>query len=160
LASIKSPTPSQQVAMANTFIATKQRAKAQDLLAIVNANKGLSRAEQRELERTKSEISEHVVREYTTEINDKAIEYFERGQLSQAIELFDKATAYQEAGLAVILNAIQAKVTYMDQRSATKEMVQEVNELFDRLGNIPTNDERFQRWNMLKKTQERLARSV
>ena len=160
LASINSPTPSQQLAMANTFIATKQHAKAQDLLAIVNANKGLSRAEQRELERTKSEISEHVVREYTTEINDKAIEYFERGQLSQAIELFDKATAYQEAGLAVILNAIQAKVTYMDQRSATKEMVQEVNELFDRLGNIPTNDERFQRWNMLKKTQERLARSV
>jgi len=51
-------------------------------------------------------------------------------------------------------------VTYMDQRSPTKQMVKEVNELFDRLGNIPTNDERFQRWSMLKKTQERLARSV
>lgn len=160
LAEISDPTASQQLAMANTFIATKQHAKAQDLLAIVNANKELSRAEKRELERTKSEISEHVVREYTTEINDKAIEYFERGQLSQAIELFDKATAYQEAGLAVLLNAIQAKVTYMDQRSATKEMVKEVNELFDRVGQMPANDERFQRWNMLKKTQERLARSV
>lgn len=160
LASISNPTASQQLAMANTYIATKQHAKAQDLLAIVNTNKELSRAEKRELERTKSEISEHVVREYTTEINDKAIEYFERGQLSQAIELFDKATAYQEAGLAVLLNAIQAKVTYMDQRSATKEMVKDVNDLLSRVGDIPANDERHQRWNMLKKTQERLARSV
>jgi DNA-binding response OmpR family regulator/Tfp pilus assembly protein PilF len=160
LAEINDPSPSQQLAMANTFIATKQHAKAQDLLGVINANKDLSRAEKRELERTKEEISEMVVREYTTEINDKAIEYFERGQLSQAIELFDKATAYQEAGLAVILNAIQAKVTYMDQREPTKEMVKDVNELFRRLGDVPANDERFQRWTMLKKTQERLARSV
>ena len=29
------------------------------------------------------------MRQYTTDINDKAISYFERGQLSQAIELLD-----------------------------------------------------------------------
>jgi len=160
LTSISEPSSSQQLAMANLYVATKQHAKAQDLLAVINTRKDLSRSERRALEKTKSEISEHVVRAYTTEINDQAIEFFERGQLSQAIELFDKATAYDEAGLAVLLNAIQAKVTYMDQRSPSKEMVSEVDDLMRRVGNMPESDERHQRWLMLKKTHERLRRTV
>jgi len=160
LSSISKPTCAQQLAMANTFIDTKQHAKAQDLLAEVNKRKDLSRSDKRDLERTRNEISEQVVRAYTTEINDKAIEFFERGQLSQAIELFDKATAYQEAGLAVLLNAIQAKITYMDQREPTKEMVTEVGEHLQRVGRIPESDERHSRWIMLQKSYERMKRSV
>ncbi len=160
LHSINDPSSAMLLAMANTFIATKQHAKAQDLLAKVNSRKDLSRAEKRELERTKEEISELVVREYTTEINDKAIAFFERGQLSQAIELFDQATNYKEAGMAVLLNAIQVKVTYMDQRGATREMVSNVSELLARLGDIPSSDDRHGRWLTLKKSQERLSRSV
>jgi CheY-like chemotaxis protein/predicted Zn-dependent protease len=157
---LSKPTCAQQLAMANAFIDTKQHAKAQDLLGIINVRKDLTRAEQRDLERTRNEISEHVVRSYTTEINDQAIEFFERGQLSQAIELFDKATAYKEAGLAILLNAIQAKITYMDQREPTREMVAEVEEHLDRVGNIPESDERHSRWIMLQKGQERMKRSV
>ncbi len=160
LASINEPTSAMQLSMANVFIATKQHAKAQDLLAKLNVRKDLSRGEKRELERTKEEISEMVVREYTTEINDKAITLFERGQLSQAIELFDQATGYKEAGMAVLLNAIQVKVTYMDQRGPTHEMVGEVTELLTRLGDIPSSDDRHDRWLTLKKSQERLQRSV
>ena len=160
LSKVSKPSSAQQLAMANAFIDTKQHAKAQDLLAIINSRKDLSRSEQRDLERTRNEISEQVVRAYTTEINDKAIEFFERGQLSQAIELFDKATAYKEAGLAVLLNAIQAKVTFMDQRQPTREMVAEVGEHLNRVGRMPENDERFNRWQMLQKSYERLKRSV
>ena len=160
LTSMKTPTTAQQLAMANAYIDTKQHAKAQDLLAIINSRKDLSRSEQRDLERTKNEISEQVVRAYTTEINDKAIEFFERGQLSQAIELFDKATAYKEAGLAVLLNAIQAKITYMDQRQPTREMVSEVGEHLARVGRMPENDERYSRWTMLQKSYERMKRSI
>jgi hypothetical protein len=157
---IKNPSSTQQLALANAFIDTKQHAKAQDLLGIIGARKDLSRSELRDLERTKNEISEQVVRSYTTEINDQAIEFFERGQLSQAIELFDKATAYKEAGLAVLLNAIQAKITYMDQRQPTREMVAEVGEHIQRVGSIPENDERHKRWLMLQKSHERMKRSV
>jgi DNA-binding response OmpR family regulator len=160
LTSMKTPTTAQQLAMANAYIDTKQHAKAQDLLAIINSRKDLSRSEQRDLERTKNEISEQVVRAYTTEINDKAIEFFERGQLSQAIELFDKATAYKEAGLAVLLNAIQAKITYMDQRQPTREMVTEVGDHLARVGRMPENDERYSRWTMLQKSYERMKRSI
>jgi CheY-like chemotaxis protein/predicted Zn-dependent protease len=160
LSSLKNPTSVQQLAMANAYIDTKQHAKAQDLLAVINLRKDLSRSEQRDLERTRNEISEQVVRTYTTEINDKAIGFFERGQLSQAIELFDKATAYKEAGLAVLLNAIQAKITYMDQRQPTREMVEEVGEHLSRVGRIPENDERHSRWAMLQKSHERMKRSV
>ena len=160
LTSMKTPTTAQQLAMANAYIDTKQHAKAQDLLAVINSRKDLSRSEQRDLERTKNEISEQVVRAYTTEINDKAIEFFERGQLSQAIELFDKATAYKEAGLAVLLNAIQAKITYMDQRQPTREMVSEVGEHLARVGRMPENDERYSRWTMLQKSYERMKRSI
>lgn len=160
LTSMKTPTTAQQLAMANAYIDTKQHAKAQDLLAVINSRKDLSRSEQRDLERTRNEISEQVVRAYTTEINDKAIEFFERGQLSQAIELFDKATAYKEAGLAVLLNAIQAKITYMDQRQPTREMVSEVGEHLARVGRMPENDERYSRWTMLQKSYERMKRSI
>lgn len=160
LTSISKPSPAHLLSMANVFISTKQHAKAQDLLAEISKNKELSKAELRELERTKNEISEMVVRQYTTEINDRAIEFFERGQLSQAIELFDQATSYKEAGLAVLLNAIQTKISYMDQRGAQKEMVQEVKELLDRVGELSDGDERYQRWLLLKKSQDRLARMV
>lgn len=157
---IKDPSPAHQLAMANTYIATKQHAKAQDILGELTNRNDLSNSELRELNRTKEEISETVVREYTTEINDQAIEYFERGQLSQAIELFDKATAYKEAGIAVLLNAIQAKITYMDQRSAEPKMAKEVNELLSRLGNLPESDERHGRWLQLKKSQQRIMRAL
>lgn len=160
LSNINDPTNSTLLSMASMFIATKQHAKAQDLLNELSKSKTLSRSEQRELERTKSEISEQVVRQYTTDINDKAISYFERGQLSQAIELLDQATAYKEAGLAVLLNAIQVKITYMDQRSATRKMIDEVNDLLRRVGDIPSNDDRHQRWLLLKKSQERLVRML
>ena len=160
LASISKPSPTHFLSMANVFIATKQHAKAQDLLAELSKNKELSKSELKELDRTKNEISEMVVRQYTTEINDRAIEFFERGQLSQAIELFDQATSYKEAGLAVLLNAIQTKISFMDQRGAQKEMVQEVKELLDRVGELSDGDERYQRWLLLKKSQDRLARMV
>lgn len=160
LKKIKQPSPAHQLAMANTYIATKQHAKAQDLLGELTNREDLSNSELRELNKTKEEISETVVREYTTEINDQAIEYFERGQLSQAIELFDKATAYKEAGIAVLLNAIQAKITYMDQRSAEPKMAKEVNELLSRLGNLPESDERHGRWLQLKKSQQRIMRAL
>ncbi len=160
LLEINDPSGAIQLSMVNTYLATKQHAKAQDLLGSLGARKDLSKAEKRELERTKGEISELVVREYTTEINDQAIGFFERGQLSQAIELFDKATAYKEAGHTVVVNAIQAKVTYMDQREPTRAMVNEVDELLGRLGELAATDERYSRWMQLKKTQERLKRSV
>jgi len=157
---IKKPTAAMQLAMAHTYIATKQHAKAQDLLGDLTSREDLSAAELRELNRTRDEISETVVREYTTEINDRAIEFFERGQLSQAIELFDKATAYKEAGIAVLLNAIQAKITYMDQRSVDAKMAKEVNELLGRLGNLPRSDERYNRWQQLVKSQQRIMRAL
>lgn len=160
LAGINDPNNATLLSMANVYIATKQHAKAQDLLSELSKSKTLTRGEERELERTKNEISEQVVRQYTTEINDKAISFFERGQLSQAIELLDQATAYKEAGLAVLLNAIQVKITYMDQRAATREMLDEVNELLRRVGDIPSNDDRHQRWLLLKKSQERLTRMI
>ncbi|WP_396588062.1 response regulator [Bermanella sp. R86510] len=160
LAGVNNPSGAQQLAMAQAFLATQQHAKAQDLLAVIGARKDLSLHDQRELENTKDQISEHVVRQYTTEINDKAIEHFERGQLSHAIELFNQATGYKEAGIAVLLNAMQAKITYMDQTGATKDMIKEVGELFDRVGNIPVTDERYTRWQQLGKNYQRLKRSL
>ena len=65
-----------------------------------------------------NEISDLIVQAYTHQKN---------GQLSQAIELLDQATAYKEAGLAVLLNAIQVKITYMDQRAASREMLDDVD---------------------------------
>lgn len=160
LKSIQDPSATHQLSMVQLFLDTKQHAKAQDLLAEVNKREDLSKAEARELKRSQEEISETVVREYTTEINDRAIEFFERGQLAQAIKLFDKATAYKEAGLAVLLNAIQAKITYMDQRGADRELVNSVNEMLERIGHLPQSDERYSRWQQLIKNQQRLIRSL
>ncbi len=137
LTHVNDPTGAMQLSMVNVFLETSQHAKAQDMLAELGKRKDLSRAETRELTRTRNEISEQVVREYTTEINDKAIAFFERGQLQQAIDLFDTATAYKEAGYTVMVNAIQAKVTFMDQREPTRAMLKEVDELFVRMGARP-----------------------
>ena len=154
------PSGVQQLSMVQLYLDTKQHAKAQDLLAEIEKRDDLNKSEARELKKSQDQISEKVVREYTTEINDRAIEYFERGQLTQAIELFDKATVYKEAGLAVLLNAIQTKITYMDQRAPSREMVNSVNDLLERVGSIPASDERYSRWQQLIKNQQRLIRSL
>ncbi len=160
LMEMNEPSGAMQLSMVNVFMATNQHAKAQDLLGTLGTRKDLSRAETRELNRTKNDISEVVVREYTTEINDQAIGFFERGQLTQAIELFDKATAYKEAGHTVVVNAIQAKIAFMDQREPTRAMAKEVDELMSRLGSLPESDERYDRWLQLQKSQERIKRSL
>ncbi len=160
LTHVNDPSGAMQLSMVNVFLETSQHAKAQDMLAELGKRKDLSRAETRELTRTRNEISEQVVREYTTEINDKAIAFFERGQLQQAIDLFDTATAYKEAGYTVMVNAIQAKVTFMDQREPTRAMLKEVDDLFVRMGDLPSHDERYDRWMQLKKTQIRLKRAI
>ena len=154
------PSGVQQLSMVQLYLDTKQHAKAQDLLAEIEKRDDLNKSEARELKKSQDQISEKVVREYTTEINDRAIEYFERGQLTQAIELFDKATVYKEFGLAVLLNAIQTKITYMDQRAPSREMVNSVNDLLERVGSIPASDERYSRWQQLIKNQQRLIRSL
>ncbi len=160
LTHVNNPSGAMQLSMVNVLLDTNQHAKAQDILAQLDKRKDLSRSETRELTRTRNEISEQVVREYTTEINDKAIACFERGQLQQAIDLFDQATAYKEAGHTVIVNAIQAKVTFMEQREPSHRMLQEVDALLLRLGDLPAHDERYERWLQLKQTQTRLKRVI
>lgn len=158
LESLLNPTASHLLGMAETFLNTGQHAKATRLLSQIQQRDDLSRAEERELNRVKGEISEMSIRQYTTELNDKAIYHYERGQLSEAISYFDDAVAYKEAGISVVLNTIQAKISYMENRGVDKKQLDDCRKLFDRLGIIHETEERYPRWLLLKNGYQRLAR--
>lgn len=158
LAGMQNPAVTHLLGMAETFLNTGQHAKATKLLGEIQQRDDLSRNEERELNRVKSEISEMAIRQYTTELNDKAIYHYERGQLSEAIGYFDDAVAYKEAGMSVLLNAIQAKISYMENRGVDKKQIDDCKKLFERLGVLHESEERYQRWILLKNSYQRLVR--
>lgn len=146
-----------QLAMAENFIKTHQPQKSSQLINKLEEQGLLDEDIAYKAHSLKQNLSTEEARQYSTEINDKAIELYEQGNLSKAIHLFNQAVAYQEAGASVLLNAIQAKISYMESKTFDKNMLDECKELFNRLGNLDKSDERFSRFLKLKESFDALT---
>lgn len=146
-----------QLAMAENFINTNQPQKSNNLINKLEEQGLLDENNSYKAHSLKQNLTSEEARKYSTEINDKAIEFYEQGNLSKAIHLFNQAVAYQEAGVSVLLNAIQAKISYMESKTFDKNMLNECKELFDRLGNLDKSDDRFSRYLKLKESFDSLS---
>ena len=105
-------------------------------------------------------LNGEVQEQQATSLNDKGVTFYEQGDLTQAMKIFDQATGFEYAGPSVLLNSIQAKITYMEQSAPNKKMLKECRSLLIRIGEIKPDDERFGRYSRLRKTYERLCRAA
>jgi tetratricopeptide (TPR) repeat protein len=159
LARIKEPTGEQKLQLTAAFVDTGQKEKAQGMMEVLRDIELESDLLER-LDSLESKLSNMNMREFSAAINEEGVAHYEKGELTEAIKAFDKATRYEEAGISVLLNAIQAKVSYMEREEIDVIQLKDCYKLLRRIGSIGRLDERHERFVRLKTTCERLRRSA
>jgi CheY-like chemotaxis protein len=159
LASLEDPNMDYKLQMTETFIETDQSVKAQKLIDELKKSE-LSDKQKIMLSRLDNDLNGEELKRHTTSLNDEGVGHYERGELEDAIIAFDQATHYEQAGISVLLNSIQAKISIMERDSPDKRMLKEVRSLLIRIGEIAKDDDRFARYSRLRKTYDRLCRAA
>jgi len=93
------------------------------------------------------------------EYNNKGVELFEQGALEQAISSFEKATVHAAVNFSILLNALQAHISLLEQRGTEPSSMQAINQLFARLEPMATDDRRQGRRRRLLNLYRRLEAS-
>jgi hypothetical protein len=112
------------------------------------------------LNRLDHDLNGEALKRHTTSLNDDGVGHYERGELEEAIIAFDQATRYDQAGISVLLNSIQAKISIMERDSPDKKILKDCRSLLIRIGTIAKDDDRFARYARLRKTYDRLCRAA
>ena len=147
------------LSLTSTMIQCGQHVKANDLLRTIDGMQ-LTPAQRQRMEEQMSLLDEAEIRQNSDRINAEGIGFYERGELESARQSFDMACAYPEAGISVILNAIQVRVSMIKQPGCSSEqrqqLLRECRPLFKRIGMLGENDDRYQRLETLKANFTRL----
>ena len=159
LGQMKEPGAELKLLMTEAYIDTGQHVKAKQLMRKLKAQ-GLDESLSARLETLENNLNQVAIREYTAELNSRGVSAYEKGLYQEAIEAFDNATSYEEAGVSVLLNAIQAKISYMEDNQVDVTQLKDCYRLFKRIGPVGETDERFQRYNKLRQTYSRLKRAA
>lgn len=159
LANLECPKMDYKLQMTETFIDTDQSVKAQQMIDELK-DLELSDKQRIKLNRLDHDLNGEALKRHTTSLNDEGVGHYERGELEEAIIAFDQATRYEQAGISVLLNSIQAKISIMERDSPDKKILQDCRALLIRIGEIAKTDERFARYARLRKTYDRLCRAA
>ena len=159
LAKLECPKMDYKLQMTETFIETDQSVKAQKMIDKLLKSE-LSDKQKIMLSRLDNDLNGEALKRHSTSLNDQGVSYYEQGELEKAIIAFDQATHYEQAGISVFLNSIQAKISLMERDSPDKKILKSVRALLIRIGEIDKDDERFARYSRLRKTYDRLCRAA
>lgn len=164
LAKIKNPKTEYKLQMTEAFIETKQTEKAKDMITELK-EEGIElnaedQARVEKLDDTVSGVKRLSEEEYSDQLNDEGVKYYEKGELVKAIKAFDEAGKYEKAGVSLLLNSIQAKTSFMEQKEPSKQMLKSCQQLLIRIGQMSKDDDRYSRYVRLRKTYDRLCRIV
>ena len=159
LARIREPTGEQQLLITEVYLDTGQQEKAQNMVKTLR-DKGLEDDLMNRLSAIENQLSNINMREMAAELNEKGVGLYEKGLLIDAIEAFDQATRYEDAGVSVLLNAVQAKVSYIEKEELNVSQLKDCYRLLRRIGSVGRLDERYDRYQRLKTSCERLRRSA
>lgn len=159
LESLEDPNMEYKLQMAEAFIDTLQAEKAQEMIDKLKAL-DLSDKQRIKLNRLDHDLNGEALKLHTTNLNDKAVKHYERGELESAIIAFDQAAQYEEVGISILLNSTQAKISLMERDGPNKKILQDCRNLLIRIGEITKTDDCFPRYARLRKTYDRLTRAA
>jgi|FLOH01.1.fsa_nt_gi tetratricopeptide (TPR) repeat protein len=156
---MKDPSHEQQLQMTEAYIDTGQHVKAKKLMRTLE-KQGLAAAELAQLQSLEENLNQMVIRDHTAALNARGVGHYEKGEFADAITAFDEAASYDEAGVSVLLNAIQAKISLIENTQIDIGQLKDCYRYFQRIGKIGNNDERYERYERLKGTFMRLKRAA
>ena len=162
LARIQAPTPDQQLQMTEAFIDVGEHIKAKDLINTMRDSQASNLAQNAldKLRALEDKLNAMTIREHTAKLNAEGVSLYEQGKLVEAIAVFDQAVKYDEVGVSVLLNAIQAKVSHIERTELDVRQLKDCYILFKRIGSVGHLDERYDRYDRLKTTCIRLKRAA
>lgn len=159
LEKIKQSSHAQQLQMLDAYLDTQQHVKAKQLIRRLHKTK-LTESETQQLTTSENRLNQIAIREYTTELNAKGVGYYEQREYEKAIAAFDEAIDYEEAGISVLLNAVQAKLSFMENQNVDVRQLKDCHQLFKRIGKMGDNDDRYARYERLRDAYARLKRAA
>lgn len=98
--------------------------------------------------------------DYQVEIdkfNNKGVEFFEKGSLAEAIQMFEQATIHATASYSVLLNAMQAHIAYLEKNGKDQSSLHNCEDLISRLQKMPPTDRRQARKKRLESIFNKLS---
>ena len=156
---LKKPTLDQQLQMTEAYIDTNQHVKAKNLLQQLKDN-GVDESALQQINALEENLNKMVIRDHTAALNTRGVSCYEKKDFASAVAAFDEAAAYEEAGISVLLNAIQAKISLIETTQMDIGQLKDCYRYFQRIGKVGETDERFERYERLKNTFLRLKRAA
>lgn len=156
---LKKPTLDQQLQMTEAYIDTNQHVKAKNLLQQLK-NSGADETALQQINALEENLNKMVIRDHTAALNTQGVSCYEKKDFASAVAAFDEAAAYEEAGISVLLNAIQAKISLIETTQMDVGQLKDCYRYFQRIGKVGETDERFERYERLKSTFLRLKRAT
>ena len=92
--------------------------------------------------------------------NSQGVKYYEQEKFAEAIEAFDQAVEFNGVGVSVLLNNIQAKVSYIEKQGQDLKLLKDCFRLFKRIGNLKEDDSRYNRYKMLRSNCQKLRKAA
>ncbi len=89
---------------------------------------------------------ENRIQEYIDSLNNQGVEFFEKGKLHNAIEMFDQAADQAAASFSVLLNAVQAHIALLQKEGPNEHNQKHCEAHLKRLSNMPKDDRRYARY--------------
>lgn len=172
LSKIKDPKTEYKLQMTEAFLDTKQNDKAKEMITDIKKS-GVELSAEHKLQmqamfdavnkaqgQAAKSSADGIGEGQADILNDEGVQWYERGELDKAIKAFDQATQFKQAGISLLLNSIQAKTSYMEQKEPNKKQLKDCQQLLIRIGQLSKDDERYPRYVRLRKTYDRLCRIV
>lgn len=159
LARMPEPSGSQKLQMTEVYLDTGQARKAADTLDKMR-DEGIEDDLQQRFAALEEQLNDINMREVSADLNEEGVKHYEAGRYPEAIAAFDRAVRYKEAGISVMLNAVQAKVSFIEQEALDVAQLKDCYRLLRRIGSVGRQDDRHDRFERLKKRCERLRRSA
>lgn len=157
LLQMKNPGVDAQLQLSELFIQTGQHLKAKDTLQRLKTHQPPAPVLAR-IATLEQNLDEMAIRDHTAQLNADGIKRYSQKDFAAAVAIFDAAAAYEEAGISVLLNAIQAKISLVESQGDRGTHMQDCQNYFRRIGTIGSSDERYERYERLRTTFERLKR--
>src|SRR5690606_13030552 len=156
---LKKPRLDQQLQMTEAYIDTQQHVKAKNLLQQLK-DSGVDETALQQINALEENLNKMVIRDHTATLNTQGVSWYEKKDFANAVAAFDEAAAYEEAGISVLLNAIQAKISLIETTQMDVGQLKDCYRYFQRIGKVGETDERFDRYERLKNTFLRLKRAA
>ncbi|WP_221793322.1 response regulator [Oceanobacter mangrovi] len=160
---MEAPQADDALSLTSTLIKCGEHVKANEVLRNMEGME-LTPAQRASLEKQMQRLDEASIKQNSDRVNAEGISFYEDGDFRAAMKAFDEAVNYPDAGISVLLNSIQVRVSLIKQGDCTAEesqqLIRECRPLFQRIGSVEESDGRFERYQRLKINFTRLLQEL